>query len=138
MRSCAPASNGLFYYSGLVFDRDENGKSGIFVARFIDNNNKEAGDPIAYLGTSLVAHVQRAPGGPLPRQAMDGGGHAARGSGKRHNARSRSAANRRKERQGIDSRRRRGSGIGRDLRAYHAITGDGDALRSEIYVHVSD
>ncbi|MEO8679774.1 MAG: Ig-like domain-containing protein [Vicinamibacterales bacterium] len=48
-------TNGLFYYNGLVFDRGEDGKSGIFVARFIDNNNKENGDPVAYLGTRMVA-----------------------------------------------------------------------------------
>ena len=38
-----------------VRSRASNGKSAIFVARFIDNNNKETGDPIAYLGTSLIA-----------------------------------------------------------------------------------
>ena len=48
-------TNGLVYYNGLVFDRGENGKSGIFLARFIDRNNQENGDPIAYLGTSMVA-----------------------------------------------------------------------------------
>jgi uncharacterized repeat protein (TIGR01451 family) len=48
-------TNGLFYYSGLVFDRGEGGKSGIFISRFIDNNNQEAGDPVAYLGTVMVA-----------------------------------------------------------------------------------
>ena len=48
-------THGLVYYNGLVFDRGDNGKSGIFLARFIDRNNKENGDPIAYLGTSMVA-----------------------------------------------------------------------------------
>ena len=48
-------TNGLIYYSGLVFDRVENGKSGVFLARFVDNNNREGGDPIAYLGTTMVA-----------------------------------------------------------------------------------
>ncbi|MBY0493028.1 MAG: choice-of-anchor L domain-containing protein [Cyanobacteria bacterium] len=48
-------THGLFYYSGLAFNRGENGKSAIFLARFIDNNNKENGDPIAYLGTTIVA-----------------------------------------------------------------------------------
>ena len=47
-------TNGLFYYSGLVFNRTDE-KSAIFVARFIDNNNTENGDPIAYLGTRIVA-----------------------------------------------------------------------------------
>ncbi len=55
-------TSGLLYYSGLVFDRtdDGTGRSAIFVARFIDNNDREAGDPIKYLGTSLVAS---SPGG---------------------------------------------------------------------------
>ena len=48
-------TNGLFYYNGLVFDRGDNAKSGIFVSRFIDNNNKENGDPVAFLGTRMVA-----------------------------------------------------------------------------------
>jgi hypothetical protein len=48
-------SNGLFYYSGLVFDRTENGKSAIFMARFMDLNNREDRDATVYLGTSLVA-----------------------------------------------------------------------------------
>ena len=39
-------TNGLIYYSGLVFDRGENGKSAVFLSRFIDNNNQEAGDPV--------------------------------------------------------------------------------------------
>ena len=48
-------TNGLFYYAGLVFDRGDNGRSSIFVARFVDNNNRENGDPVAYLGTTIVA-----------------------------------------------------------------------------------
>ncbi len=70
-------TNGLFYYAGLVFDRAENGRSAVFVARFVDNNNQEdtykagrndrvtgkyavnygheVGDPIRYVGTSVVA-----------------------------------------------------------------------------------
>jgi hypothetical protein len=47
-------TNGLLYYSGLVFDRVENGRSAIFVSRFVDRNNKENGDPVDYLGASLV------------------------------------------------------------------------------------
>ena len=47
-------AHGLFLYSGLVFDRGDTGKSAIFVSRFIDNNNLEAGDPIGYIGTSIV------------------------------------------------------------------------------------
>jgi hypothetical protein len=48
-------THGQIYYSGLVFDRDGDGKSAVFLSRFIDNNNLEAGDPFAYLGTTLVA-----------------------------------------------------------------------------------
>ncbi|HET7698804.1 MAG TPA: lectin-like protein [Vicinamibacterales bacterium] len=48
-------TNGLFYYSGIVFDRSTPAKSAMFVSRFIDNNNQEAGDPIVFLGTSLIA-----------------------------------------------------------------------------------
>ena len=47
-------TNGLFYYSGLAFNRGDGGASAIFVSRLIDNNNKENGDPIAFLGTSVV------------------------------------------------------------------------------------
>lgn len=59
-------TNGLVYYAGLAFDRsnpatpDVPGKSAIFVARFIDNNNKEAGDTFEYLGTRAL---QTDPGG---------------------------------------------------------------------------
>ncbi len=59
-------TNGLIYYAGLVFDRsnpmtpDVPGKSAIFVSRFIDNNNVEAGDTFAYLGTRTL---QTDPGG---------------------------------------------------------------------------
>ena len=55
-------TSGLLYYTGLVFDRtaDGNGRSAIFAAHFIDNNNLEAGDPIKYLGTKTVA---TSPGG---------------------------------------------------------------------------
>jgi len=58
-------TNGLFYYAGLVFDRVENGRSAVFVARYIDNNNQEdnykanpehvVGDPIRYAGARIVA-----------------------------------------------------------------------------------
>ena len=47
-------TNGMFYYSGLAFDRGPNAPSAIFVARFIDMNNLEAGDPIVHLNTRIV------------------------------------------------------------------------------------
>ncbi len=48
-------TNGLFYYSGIAFERREHGRGAVFVARYIDNNNKESGDPIKYLGTEVIA-----------------------------------------------------------------------------------
>ena len=48
-------THGLFYYGGLVFDREIGGRSAIFMARYVDRNNKENGDPFGYLGTSIVA-----------------------------------------------------------------------------------
>ena len=62
-------TNGLFFYSGIAFNRGTNAPGVVFVARFIDNDNKENGDatrtsgsltnlaptdPIEYLGTVLV------------------------------------------------------------------------------------
>lgn len=44
-------SNGLLYYSGLAFNRGPRGLSEIFLARFIDRNNKENGDPTNEVGT---------------------------------------------------------------------------------------
>src|SRR5262245_297848 len=47
-------SNGLFYYIGMAFQRDESA-SRVFVSRFVDSNNKERGDTIEFAGTSVVA-----------------------------------------------------------------------------------
>jgi hypothetical protein len=38
-------TNGLFFYSGIAFNRGTNGAGVVFVSRFIDNDNKENGDP---------------------------------------------------------------------------------------------
>jgi len=46
--------NGMFYYSGIVFERSDPSRSAIFVARFIDLNNDEGGDPIRYLDTMII------------------------------------------------------------------------------------
>ena len=51
-------TNGMFYYSGIAFHRVT--KEGVlFVARFIDNNNREvntkAGDCIKYLDTKIIS-----------------------------------------------------------------------------------
>jgi hypothetical protein len=62
-------TNGLFFYSGIAFNRGTNAPGVVFVARFIDNDNKENGDatrtngsltnlaptdPIQYVGTVVV------------------------------------------------------------------------------------
>lgn len=62
-------TNGMFYYSGLVFDRGSSAPSGVFVATFQDQDNKGNGDaailaksangtnhgnPFAYIGASLI------------------------------------------------------------------------------------
>ena len=45
-------TNGMFYYSGIAFNRGPANSIGrVFVARFIDNNNVDGGDPIKYLDT---------------------------------------------------------------------------------------
>ncbi|MEL7187502.1 MAG: hypothetical protein AAFN50_13880, partial [Pseudomonadota bacterium] len=46
--------NGMFYYSGIVFERGDPSRSAIFVSRFIDLNNDEGGDPIRYLDTVII------------------------------------------------------------------------------------
>ena len=46
--------NGMFYYSGIVFDRGDPSRSAIFVSRFIDLNNDEGGDPIRYIDTTII------------------------------------------------------------------------------------
>ena len=44
----------MFYYAGVAFDRGGNQPSSIFVARYMDLNNVEAGDPFGYVDTRLV------------------------------------------------------------------------------------
>src|SRR3954469_20319924 len=47
-------THGLFYYSGLVFNRGNNAPSGVFVSTFQDQNNKGNGTPVTYLNTTLI------------------------------------------------------------------------------------
>jgi hypothetical protein len=47
-------THGMFYYSGLAFNRGNNATSAVFVARFQDQNNKGNGDPVTYLNAALV------------------------------------------------------------------------------------
>ena len=79
-----PGTNGMFYYGGLVFARDEGGGSAIFVARFIDNNNQEgtAGEPIAYLGASIVHRLGAAPTVVAARRPGRGEARAPRVAGR--------------------------------------------------------
>jgi hypothetical protein len=46
-------TNGLFYYCGITFNRGQRGLGKVFVARFIDNNNKETG-AIEYIDTKII------------------------------------------------------------------------------------
>ncbi|MCK4785478.1 MAG: SBBP repeat-containing protein [Desulfobacteraceae bacterium] len=48
--------SGLFFTSGIAFNRIENGRSAIFIARYIDNNTQAMGDmdSIKYLGVNII------------------------------------------------------------------------------------
>ncbi|UCC40777.1 MAG: exo-alpha-sialidase, partial [Candidatus Aminicenantes bacterium] len=46
--------DGLFYYSGIAFDRIRKGASVIFVARYKDYNDTESGDSIRYIDTQII------------------------------------------------------------------------------------
>jgi parallel beta-helix repeat protein len=48
-------THGLFYLSGIVFDRGDPARSAVFVSRYMDLNNREGGDPIGYIDTTRVA-----------------------------------------------------------------------------------
>jgi len=48
------APGGLFYYSGMAFDRGAKNIGKVFVSTFLDNNNKEQGDPVQYVRTVVV------------------------------------------------------------------------------------
>jgi hypothetical protein len=133
-------THGLLYYSGLVFDRGEGGKSGIFLARFIDTNAKENGDPVSYLGASMVASstglqfldkpwmAVDIPRGNNPVMCVVGGtpdGAKVKRNGHR-NGRGNST-------NVIDDGLIRVPG-GAVYVAYTSITGDGDTLRAEIFL----
>ncbi len=54
-------TNGLFFFGGIAFNRDQaTAPNKLFVARFIDKNNRENGDTVKYLNT--VAVQTTAPG----------------------------------------------------------------------------
>jgi hypothetical protein len=47
-------TNGMFYYSGLAFNRQAGGASKVFVATYTDDNDLEGGNSIRYLWTTTV------------------------------------------------------------------------------------
>ncbi|HEY1534146.1 MAG TPA: hypothetical protein VGF76_09005, partial [Polyangiaceae bacterium] len=47
-------TNGVFYVSGIAFNRGTNAPSAVFITRFIDNNNRENGDPTAKVNGVLT------------------------------------------------------------------------------------
>jgi hypothetical protein len=47
-------TNGMFYYSGIAFNRQAGGASKVFVAAYTDDNNLEGGNSIRYLWTTAV------------------------------------------------------------------------------------
>jgi hypothetical protein len=60
-----PGTNGMFYYSGIAFQRKADGTSGdsaLFLARYIDNNNSETAEPIRYVDTHIIDRVSAAEG----------------------------------------------------------------------------
>ena len=65
-------TNGLFYYSGMAFNRAQGrGGGSLFLARFIDNNNVEGGDSIKYLDTKIIVEGNAGNFIDMPRIAVD-------------------------------------------------------------------
>ena len=64
-------TNGLFYYSGVAFNRLSPQLNALFIARFIDNNNSEKKDPIKYLGTKILDTGNAAQFIDMPSIAVD-------------------------------------------------------------------
>ena len=136
-------TNGLIYYNGLAFDRTDGGRSAIFLARFIDRNNKENGDPVAYLGTSLVAATSGAaffdkpwvaidiPRGANPPECVVGGTLGG-ATVKRNGHRNRGAGNGKGNEVPDDGLDRVPAGA--VYVAYTSITGADATLRSEIFL----
>ncbi|MEP7119116.1 MAG: exo-alpha-sialidase, partial [Acidobacteriota bacterium] len=133
-------THGLLYYNGLAFDRGEGGKSAIFVTRFIDRNNKENGDPVAYLGTSLVTTSSPGvfldkpwmavdmPRGNNPTQCVVGGTLSG-GTVKRNGHRDRGKDDKKGGDDGLDR-----VPAGAIYVAYTSFTGQDSTLRSTIYL----
>lgn len=146
-------TSGLVYYSGLVFDRGANARSGIFMARFIDRNNKENGDPINYLGTSMVVQSAGAAFLDKPWMAVDiprgnlgfcrVGGTPTSEEDDDHGRGGKVKRNGHKKLGREEDRRRANQppddgyeyvAAGAVYVAYSSITGEGATLRSEIFL----
>ncbi len=52
--SVRAGTNGMFYYGGLAFNRQQGGTSKVFVATYTDDNNLEGSNSIRYLWTTPV------------------------------------------------------------------------------------
>ncbi len=71
----ASGTNGMFYYGGIAFNRGSS-LGAVFVARFMDLNNKENGDisrdslPIRYINTVPVAYGTTTPSQFLDKPAI--------------------------------------------------------------------
>ena len=71
----ASGTNGMFYYGGIAFNRGSN-LGLVFVARFMDLNNKENGNiaqdsfPIRYLNTVPIAYGSNSPAQFLDKPAI--------------------------------------------------------------------
>ena len=76
--------------AGMAFNRDQDAGR-VFVARYIDNNNLEAGDSIAYLNTTDRRHRNARS---VSRQAVDRRRHSARHEGPRPQRRRRQGRSR--------------------------------------------
>ncbi len=47
-------THGLFYLTGIVFDRGDPARSALFMTRYMDLDNRESGDPIEFIDTGIV------------------------------------------------------------------------------------
>ena len=71
----ASGTNGMFYYGGIAFNRGTS-QGLVFVARYMDLNNKENGDitqdsfPVRYIDTLAVAHGSSVPANFLDKPAI--------------------------------------------------------------------
>ena len=71
----ASGTNGMFYYGGIAFNRGSS-QGLVFVARYMDLNNKENGDitqdsfPVRYIDTLAVAHGSSVPANFLDKPAI--------------------------------------------------------------------